>query len=177
LRASFSSHPRNKSMRSVAGKPRVEWLFATLFALVFPLFAGCLPARETPEMQVRALLKQAEVAAEARNLSVLRQLVSDHYTDSQGQDKRTIEATLRYYFLRNESIHLLTRVQAITFPEPSHARAVVLVAMAGEPIPGVQEIERLRADLYRFEITLANENKEWKAIRVEWRQAELGDFF
>jgi hypothetical protein len=58
----------------------------------------------------------------------------------------------------------------------SRAQTVVLVAMAGQPIPGVQEIERLRADLHRFEITLANENKEWKAIRVEWRQAELGDF-
>lgn len=125
---------------------------------------------------MRALLKKAEAAAEAKNLSVLQQLVSNNYTDSEGQDKRTIEAILRYYFLRNESIYLLTRVQAITFPEPSRAQAVVLVAMAGEPIPGVQEVERLRADLHRFEITLVNENKEWKAIRVEWRQAEPGDF-
>lgn len=176
MRARLSSHPRNKSMRSGAGKPHAEWLFATMFALVFLLFAGCSPARETPEMQVRAFLKKAEVAAEARNLSVLQQLVSDNYKDNEGQDKRTIEAIVRYYFLRNESIYLLTRVQAITFPEPSRAQAVVLVAMAGKPITGVQEIERLRADLHRFEITLANENKEWKAIRVEWRQAELGDF-
>lgn len=168
--------PRTNPMCSVARKARVEWLRVMLFALVISVSAGCSPARDTPEMQVRALLKKAEVAAEEKNLSVLQQLVSDNYRDNEGQDKRAIGAMLRYYFMRNESIYLLTRVPAITFPEPSRAQAVVLVAMAGEPIPGVPEIERLHADLYRFEITLASENKEWKAIRVEWRRAEPGDF-
>ncbi len=125
---------------------------------------------------MRTFLEKAEAAAETKNLSVLQQLVSDNYKDSEGQNKRAIVATLRYYFLRNESIYFLTRVQTITFPEPSRAQAVVLVAMAGKPVPSVQEIERLRADLHRFEITLAIENKEWKTIQVEWRQAEPGDF-
>jgi hypothetical protein len=40
-----------------------------------------------------------------------------------------------------------------------------------------QELERLRADLHRFEITLASENKEWKVVRAEWRRAEPGDFY
>lgn len=60
--------------------------------------------------------------------------------------------------------------------EPAQAQAVVLVAMAGQPISGAQELERLRADLHRFEITLARENKEWKVIHAEWRRAEPGDF-
>ena len=48
--------------------------------------------------------------------------------------------------------------------------------MAGQPFSGARELERLRADLHRFEITLASENKEWKVIRAEWRRAEPGDF-
>ena len=56
--------------------------------------------------------------------------------------------------------------------EYKHIVAVVFVLVAG-----AEELERLRADLHRFEITLAGENKEWKVIRAEWRRAEPGDFF
>ena len=147
------------------------------WTLCLSLLGSCSPAEDSPETQVRMLLKRGESAAEKKETGALRKMISEKYSDSQGQDKRAIEAILRYYFLRNESIHLLMRIQSIAFPQPAQAQAVVLVAMAGQPISGTQELERLRADLHRFEITLINENKEWKVIRAEWRRAELGDFF
>jgi len=147
------------------------------WACCLPLLVSCSPAQDSPETQVRALLKQGETAAENKDTGVLRKMISEKYSDSQGQDKRAIEAVIRYYFLRNETIHLLMRIQSITFPQPAQAQAIVLVAMAGQPITGAQEFERLHADLHRFEITLASENKEWKVIRAEWRRAEPGDFF
>lgn len=152
-------------------------LIAMWWTFCLPLLVSCSPAEDSPETQVRTLLKRGETAAEKKEAGVLRQMISEKYSDSQGQDKRAIEAILRYYFLRNESIHLLVRIQSIAFPQPAQAQAVVLVAMAGQPISGAQELERLRADLHRFEITLASENKEWKVIRAEWRRAEPGDFF
>jgi hypothetical protein len=145
-------------------------------ALLLPLLVSCSSEPDTPEAQVRALLKQGEVAAEKKESRVLRGLISEKYSDSEGQDKKAVESILRYYFLRNESIHLLTRVQSITFPEPARAQAVVLVAMAGRPISSARELERLHADLHRFDITLAREGKEWKVIRAEWRRAEFADF-
>ena len=149
-----------------------------LLIFIFPvLFLSACSQPDTPEAQVRALLKRGETAAEKKETAVLRRLISDKYSDSQGQNKKSIEALLRFYFLRHESVHLLTRVQSVTFPEPLRAQAVVLVAMAGQPIGGRQELERLRADLHRFEMTLVNENKEWKVLRAEWRQAEPGDFW
>ena len=147
------------------------------WACCLPLLVSCSPAQDSPETQVRALLKQGETAAENKETGVLRKMISEKYSDSQGQDKRAIEAILRYYFLRNETIHLLMRIQLIAFPQPAQAQAIVLVAMAGQPISGVQELERLHADLHRFEITLASESKEWKVVRAEWRRAEPGDFF
>lgn len=138
--------------------------------------AACSSGQDSPEAQVRALIEQAESAAEKKESGTLRRLVSEKYSDSQGQDKKAIEAILRYYFLRNESIHLLTRIQAIAFPQPNVAQAIVMVAMAGQPISRTEELDRLHADLHRFEITLANENKEWKVIRAEWRRAEFADF-
>jgi hypothetical protein len=103
-------------------------------------------------------------------------MISEKYSDSQGQDKKAVDALLRYYFLRNQSIHLFTRIRQIGFPQPDLAQADVMVAMAGQPISDAEELERLRADLHRFEITLARENGEWKVIRAEWRRAEFADF-
>ena len=162
------------TMRFFPGKQTI--LLAMGWAFCLPLLVSCSPAEDSPETQVRTLLKRGETATEKKQTGVLRQMISEKYSDSQGQDKRAIEAILRYYFLRNESIHLLMRIQSITFPRPAQAQAIVLVAMAGQPISGAQELERLRADLHRFEITLASENREWKVIRAEWRRAELADF-
>jgi hypothetical protein len=144
--------------------------------VLLPMLVSCSPSRDIPEAQVRALLQRGVEAAERKDTVAVRQMISEKYSDRQGQDKKAVEAILRYYFLRNESIYLFTRDRGISFPEPSHALAVVLVAMAGQPMAGADDVARLRADLYRFEIALVNENKEWKVIRVEWRQAELGDF-
>lgn len=162
-------------MRIFPGKQIILIAMGWMFCL--PLLVSCSPAEDSPETQIRTLLKQGETAAEKKQTGELRQMISDKYSDSQGQDKKAIEAILRYYFLRNETIHLLIRIQSIAFPRPAQAQAIVLVAMAGQPISGAQELERLRADLHRFEITLAGENKEWKVICAEWRRAEPGDFF
>ena len=150
----------------------------TVFLAVISLLplVSCSSQKDSPEAQVRALIAHAETAAEQKDLAALRPMISDKYTDDEGQDKKAIEAVLRFYFLRNQSIHLFTRIQSIEFPEPARARAVVLVAMAGEPIKTGQELERLHADLNRFDITLAREDKEWKVTTVEWRRAEPGDF-
>jgi hypothetical protein len=148
-----------------------------IFLLSVASFTGaCSSERDSPEAQVRALLAQGETAAEKKESGVLRQLISEKYSDSQGQDKKAVDALLRYYFLRNQSIHLFTRIRQIGFPQPDLAQADVMVAMAGQPISDAEELERLRADLHRFEITLARENGEWKVVRAEWRRAEFADF-
>lgn len=153
-----------------------HWPTLVLLLIVVSFVGACSSERDDPEAQVRALLAQGEAAAEKKESGVLRGMISEKYSDSQGQDKKAVEAILRYYFLRNESIHLFTRIQQITIPKPDAAQAVVMVAMAGQPIADARELERLRADLHRFEITLARENGEWKVTRAEWRRAEFADF-
>jgi len=148
-----------------------------VFLLPVAFFTGaCSSGWDSPEAQVRALLARGEAAAEKKESGVLRQMISEKYSDSQGQDKKAVEAVLRYYFLRNQSIHLFTRIRQISFPQPDLAQADVMVAMTGQPISDAEELERLRADLHRFEITLARESGEWKVMRAEWRRAEFADF-
>ena len=141
-----------------------------------PPLAGCRGERQTPEQQVRALIQAAAVAAEQRDLGALRELLSDRYADDQGQDKRAVEGLLRLHFLRNESVHLSLRIRSVNLPQPDRAEATVLVAMAGVPIKTATELPALRADLHRFDIDFAFENKHWRVVRAAWQRAEPGDF-
>lgn len=143
--------------------------------LVALLTAGCGDEPESPEAQVRAQIARAVEAAEARDTGALRAMVSDRYSDPDGRDKRAVEAILRLHFLRNQSVHLYTRVQSVTVSKPDRAEASMLVAMAGVPITSEVELPALRADLHRFDIDFALEDGSWRVQRAEWSRAELGE--
>jgi hypothetical protein len=146
-------------------------------ALVAVLQIACGSKPDSPEARVRALIKKAEVAAEQKDLGTFRDIISDQYLDEFRQDKQVTLGILSFHFFRNQSIYLLTRIQAITFPEPARAEAVVFVATAGQPIRGTEELVALRADLFKFDVTLAAKGKgDWKVTRAQWRRVELKDF-
>jgi hypothetical protein len=148
-----------------------------LAALVCALLLSCESEPDSPEAHIRALLERAEAAAEDRDAATLIELVSMDYTDAHGRDRKNVHGILGFYFLRNEAIHLLTRVQRITFPELDRAEATVLVAMAGRRIESVEELAGLRADLYRFDFQLTDEGvDDWKVNRADWKPAKTGDF-
>jgi hypothetical protein len=150
---------------------------AALVSVAALSLVSCRSQPDSPEMQVRSLLERAEVAAEKRDAGALKRLVSETYTDTRGQDKDAIVRLLGFYFFRHKSIHLLTRVQTLEFPEPALAEVTVFVAMAGRPIPAAAELSRLRADLYRFDFVLASESpQDWQVVRAEWRRAKMDDF-
>jgi hypothetical protein len=150
-------------------------LAAIAAALLLLPLAGC-GKRETPEQQVRALIARAEQAAGARRAAELRGYLSEQYRDDEGRDKRALDAIIRLSVLRHESIHLLTRISEVTLPGTGRARAVVYVAMAGQPLAGTGEVIRLNADLHRFELEFAQENSEWKVVSAHWRRADPDDF-
>ncbi len=126
---------------------------------------------------MRALLERAEDAVEQQDLGELKPLVSERYADDRGQDKRAVEGLLTYYFFRNQAIHLLTRIASLALSEPERAEVVVFVGMAGRPIAGPEELGGLRADLYRFEFSLAQEDgSNWRVTRASWRPAAASDF-
>lgn len=132
--------------------------------------------RETPEQRVRAAIASAEEAVEKKDIAALRNFVSERYTDEDGRDRRAVEGILRLYVLRNEAIHLLTRIEAVSAPAPGKAEAVVYVAMAGRPITQADTLSSFNASLYRFELGFAEEDKQWRVARATWRPAEPTDF-
>jgi hypothetical protein len=160
----------------MAGMNRLRLRIGLLGLVVAMLLPSCRGERTSPQAEVRARIHSAVTAAEQKDIGTLKDVISDRYADDQGQDKRAIENLLRLHFLRHESLHLYARIASVTLPPPGRAEAVVLVAMAGVPIASVQELPALRADLHRFEIDLAREDKTWRVQRAAWRRAEPGEF-
>jgi hypothetical protein len=150
--------------------------FALTLALLTGLTLAACAKRETPEQRVRAVIIGAEQAVEKKDISQVRGFLSERYTDEEGRDRRAVEGILRLYLLRNEAIHLLTRIDAITVVPPGKAEAVVYVAMAARPITQADTLSSFNANLYRFELSFAEEDKQWRVVRAAWRPAEPADF-
>lgn len=126
----------------------VRFLLCLLVFLIFLPPEGCTSGEEGPEARLRRLFKDTERAAEEKDLRALKPFISDRYADAQGYDKEAVLSLLRYHFLRNESIHLLTRISSLNMPEPDTAEAVVLAAMAGEPISSVDDPANIGSFFY-----------------------------
>lgn len=122
------------------------------------------------------MLSNAEQAAEQKDVRALRGYVSERYRDADGRDRRAIDGILRLYVLRNESIHLFTRIGSIALQQPSRAEVVIYVAMAGRPIHDASQLAPFRANLYRFDLGLVDEDSTWRVQRADWRPAEPRDF-
>ena len=129
-----------------------------------------------PEQRVRAVLAALEEGAQQRDAGDMKEHVSEGYSDAQGNDKRAVAQLVAFHLLRNQSVHLLTRVQSVEVAAPGHARAEVLVAMAGRPIEGPEALLGLRADLYRFDLAFREEDGAWRVRSAEWRPAAVDDF-
>ena len=154
--------------------PPFAFVRLTVISLLLVVVACSKPT--TPEQRVREFLDRAEQAAEKKDMRALRGYVSDRYTDADGRDRRTIAGVLQLYLLRHDSIHLLTRIESIQFKEPTEATVVIYVAMAARPLTDAAQLATFRANLYRFNLVLADEDSQWRVIRAQWRPAEPSDF-
>jgi hypothetical protein len=121
----------------------------------------------SPEQQVRAVIAAMETAAEARDVGALVEHVSPNYRDGQGQDRAEASRYARGYFVANQSVHLLTRIESLEFPSPDEARVKLQVGMAGRG--GEPGASSLTADLYDFDLALIREGDEWKLSYADWR--------
>lgn len=148
---------------------------AALVGLLGMVLSGC-HGSETPEDRVRATLQRAQQAVVDGDLGILTELISDDYADEAGRDRGAVVALLRRQFIENRSIHLLTRVQDVAVPETGRAEASVLVAAGAAPLSDEEEnFSTLKADLYRFEIVLSEEEPgRWTVVRAAWRRMRAG---
>jgi outer membrane biogenesis lipoprotein LolB len=145
---------------------RSPFLRVALLWIALALLTACSDSA-APEQQVRAVIESMEVAAEARDVGELMEHISANYRDAQGQDRAEASRSARGYFVANQSVHLLTRIESLEFPSPDEARVKLQVGMAGRA--GEPGATGLTADLYDFDLVLVREGDEWQVSYVDWR--------
>src|SRR5688500_13144319 len=136
-----------------------------IFWVALALLTACSD-RASPEQQVRAVIDSMELAAEARNVGDLMEHLADNYRDAQGQDRQQAALYARGYFISNQSVHLLTRIESLEFPAADEARVKLQVGMAGRG--GETGSGGLSADLHDFDLVLVQEGGEWKVSYADW---------
>jgi outer membrane biogenesis lipoprotein LolB len=144
---------------------RVALLRSPISWVALALLTACSdPA--SPEQQVRAVIDSMETAAESRDVGDLMEHISANYRDARGQDRAEASRYARGYFIANQSVHLLTRIESLEFPSPDEARVKLQVGMAGRAAaPGGSSVS---ADLYDFDLALIREGDEWKVSYADW---------
>ena len=124
----------------------------------------------SPEAQVRAVVAEAEAAAEARDASALLGLIADDYRDGRGNGADEIRRYVRGYLVAHQSIHLLVRIEELELKASDLARLRATVAMVGREAESPAAWD-LAADVHEFDVTLAREDGEWRVTRADWRAA------
>ncbi len=130
----------------------------------------------TPEQEIRALVREAQIAAEERQVGDFARLISAQYGDERGNNKDELLRMLRLQMIRNQVIYLMVRTGEIKLLDDLSATAVVRVAMAGGPLETFEDLARLGAELYRFDLELVKESGKWRIIGARWGRALELDF-
>lgn len=133
------------------------------------LLAGCGGPAAGPEEAVRNWVSQGREAAGDKDRGTLVDMISPAYADSRGNDRGDIENMMRFYFLRQNKVALITRIDELNVYGDSAAELVLHVGMAGTDDNALG----FSADAYRFELELERDADEWLLIAARW--GGLGD--
>jgi hypothetical protein len=151
---------------------RSFWL---LLLAVLALGPACRRARLTPEEQVRKTIDVVLKAAGEHDMKPIANAVSEHYADRERNDKQQILGLVRMQFVIRPNIYVVAKVGAIDCPEPTLARVVLFAALASLPAGAVPDVRQLSADVYRFDLTMADEDGTWRVQRAAWAPATVKD--
>jgi len=130
------------------------------------LLAACGGDDNSPENEVREWITRGEIAAEEKDRGELLDMISVNYRDAQGNDRKQIGDLLRLYFLRQNSISLLTSIDEISISGDTAASVQLAIGMAGTRDNALG----FDADAYNFEFELIKSDGDWLLIGAQWGQ-------
>ena len=149
--------------------------FFPILLLLTMMVISC-SSKTTPEEIAATFIKQSETAFEEGNILALKKLVSSNYQDTHNRGAGDVIAIAAAYIRSSKSMHLLSDLDSAYF-EGDLIQARILTAFAARPIMDKSVLGRMQADIYWFDITLAEESGGWKLVAALWQQATVEDFF
>ena len=127
---------------------------------------GCSSPSAGPEAEITAWLDRGIAAAEAKDRGTLVDMISPAYADTRGYDRSRVGDILRAYFLRMNTIELVTTVNEIEVMGDTAAEVRLTVGMAGTK----DSLLGFSADAYRFSLELEKTLGDWRLISATWGQ-------
>lgn len=125
---------------------------------------ACGEPPSSPEEAIRAWVAQGQEFAEEKDRNGLVDMISPDYADARGNERDDIENMFRLYFMRMNSIELLTSVNDIRVFGDSAAELDLTVGMAATN----DGVLGFSADAYNFEMELILDGDEWLLISGRW---------
>lgn len=133
------------------------------------MLTACGEPPSEPEAELRAWVAAGIEAAEKKERRNLVGMISGSYADARGNERGDIENLLRVYFLRQNKIALLPKIEEITVYGDTAAKLIMTVGMAGTNDGAFG----FSADAYRIELELEKDGDDWELLAARW--GELGD--
>ena len=149
--------------------------FLLAVALVITQLSSCDDSTMTPEDEIRAFIKSAEEDAENRDPEELSNKLSPAFRDSRGNNRSQISKLMRGYFFKYRKIHLLTRIHEINLDSEDSATVTVFVAMASTEIVDSSILAGIRAEIYKFDLSLIKFDNAWQIDSGKWQRASASD--
>jgi len=139
-----------------------------LYVAASLILVACNGPSTGPEEALRLWVDDMELAAEEKDRSAMLDKISKAYADARGNSRKDIGDKLLIYFLRQQSVAFVSKIDEIIISGDTAAEIVLTVAMAGTN----DGTFGLSADAYNFELELESVDSEWFLIGAKW--GELG---
>ena len=153
----------------------VELISRASFLAVCLMLAACSGDKLTAEDRVHALIDAMEQSVEAGSVREAIRFLHADYKDPRHTGRQAAGRTLFGITQRHRDIHLFTLTKTVELTaQKDSATAVVFVAMTGIPVESVEAVISVKADLYRFELVLVEEDGEWRILSSRWQRVDPG---
>jgi len=140
-------------------------LRALVLVAAAALLASACGGPGTPaDAQVRDWVSRGIEAAEGKQRRELVGMISPAYADARGNERDAVEDMLRFYFMRMNSVELVTSIEEINVIGDSAAEVLLTVGMAGTH----DGVLGFSADAYRFSLELEQVAGDWQLISARW---------
>lgn len=130
------------------------------------LLASCGGPSVGPEGEIQGWIDRGVAAAESKERRALLDMISPAYADARGYNRARIGDMLRAYFLRMNTIELITTVNEISVMGDTAAEVLLTVGMAGTK----DSLLGFSADAYQFSLELEKSAGDWLLISARWGQ-------
>jgi len=132
------------------------------------LLGACGGPAEGPEAALRTWVAQGQELAENKDRGGLLDLISPDYTDPRGNSRDDLDDLFRLYFLRSNTVALVTRIEELHVFGDDAGEVVLTVGLAGTNDGAFG----FSADAYRFEMEFVRDGGDWLLASARW--GELG---